>query len=199
MPIVGQGSCCGTYNISSWLLQGGIHIDTSCDYGSQPTIAKAVQASGVPREQLWITSKINVESCATNMTQALYDLVLTPLQMDYVDLLLLHHAGVRRALARDARAAACPADVLLTPSPTLHPLRSLALALGDGQQPAPAVLQPRICGPRRQRHLLPVPPRHGHRLRGTTQGGPHQDLGRVQLAGARPAANVRRLRLLPRD
>jgi diketogulonate reductase-like aldo/keto reductase len=93
MPIVGQGSCCGTYNISSWLLQGGIHIDTSCDYGSQPTIAKAVQASGVPREQLWITSKINVESCATNMTQALYDLVLTPLQMDYVDLLLLHHAG----------------------------------------------------------------------------------------------------------
>ena len=93
MPVVGQGSCCGAYNISSWLSAGGIHIDTSCDYGSQPTIASAIAASGVPREKLWITSKINVESCATNMTQALYDLVLNPLQATYVDLLLLHHAG----------------------------------------------------------------------------------------------------------
>lgn len=93
MPVVGQGSCCGAYNISSWLSAGGIHIDTSCDYGSQPTISQAVVASGIPREKLWITSKINVESCATNMTQALYDLVLNPLQMQYVDLLLLHHAG----------------------------------------------------------------------------------------------------------
>lgn len=93
MPIVGSGSCCGTYNITSWLSQGGIHIDTSCDYGSQPTIAAAVQASGVPRSKLWITSKLNVESCATNMTQALFDLVLQPLQMEYVDLLLIHHAG----------------------------------------------------------------------------------------------------------
>ncbi len=33
MPVVGQGSCCGAYNISSWLSQGGIHIDTSVDYG----------------------------------------------------------------------------------------------------------------------------------------------------------------------
>ena len=38
-------------------------------------------------------SKLNVESCATNMTQALYTLVLDPLQTSYVDLLLLHHAG----------------------------------------------------------------------------------------------------------
>jgi 2,5-diketo-D-gluconate reductase A len=93
MPIVGQGSCCGAYNISSWLSQGGLHIDTSVDYGSQPTIAAAVQASGIPRSKLWITSKLNVESCATNMTQALFELVLQPLQMTYVDLLILHHAG----------------------------------------------------------------------------------------------------------
>ena len=93
MPVVGAGSCCGTYNISSWLALGGIHIDTSCDYGSQPTIATAVQNSNVPRANLWVTSKLNVESCATNMTAALYELVLNPLQMSYVDLLLIHHAG----------------------------------------------------------------------------------------------------------
>jgi diketogulonate reductase-like aldo/keto reductase len=93
MPVVGQGSCCGTYNISSWLSAGGTHIDTSCDYGSQPTVGAAVRASGVPRSSLWITSKLNVESCAPNMTADLFSLVLGPLGMDYVDLLLLHHAG----------------------------------------------------------------------------------------------------------
>ena len=50
-------------------------------------------ASGIPREKLWVTSKLNVENCSSNMTQALFDLVLSPLQMEYVDLLLLHHAG----------------------------------------------------------------------------------------------------------
>ena len=93
MPVVGQGSCCGAYNIDTWLSAGGIHIDTSCDYGSQPGIAASIAKAGADRSKLWITSKINVESCATNMTQALYDLVLNPLQMTYVDLLLLHHAG----------------------------------------------------------------------------------------------------------
>jgi len=93
VPTVGQGSCCGSYNISTWLAAGGKHIDTSCDYGSQPTIAAAIAASGIPRSQLHITSKLNVESCGLNMTQALYQLVLDPLQMTYVDLLLLHHAG----------------------------------------------------------------------------------------------------------
>jgi hypothetical protein len=26
MPVVGSGSCCGSYNITSWLAVGGIHI-----------------------------------------------------------------------------------------------------------------------------------------------------------------------------
>jgi 2,5-diketo-D-gluconate reductase A len=93
MPVVQQGSCCGAYNISSWLALGGRAIDTSTDYGSQPAIGAAVIASGIPRSQLWITSKLNVESCASNMTAALFQQVLQPLQMDYVDLLLIHHAG----------------------------------------------------------------------------------------------------------
>lgn len=93
MQVLGEGSCCGAYNISSWLAQGGNHIDTSCDYQSQPDIAAAIAASGVARSKLWVTSKLNVENCSTNMTQAFYEQVLNPLQMTYVDLLLLHHAG----------------------------------------------------------------------------------------------------------
>ena len=93
MPVVGQGSCCGSYNISSWLAAGGKHIDTSVDYGSQPTINLAIKASGLPRSSLWVTSKLNVESCATDMSSDMQSLILAPLGLDYVDLILLHHAG----------------------------------------------------------------------------------------------------------
>lgn len=93
IPTVMSGSCCGAYNISSYLAVGGRAIDTSCDYGSQPSIAAAIAASGIPRSDIWITSKLNVESCGYNMTEDLYSQVLGPLQTTYVDLLLLHHAG----------------------------------------------------------------------------------------------------------
>lgn len=33
MPVVGSGSCCGSYNISSWLAQGGVHIGEGCVLG----------------------------------------------------------------------------------------------------------------------------------------------------------------------
>jgi 2,5-diketo-D-gluconate reductase A len=61
--------------------------------GSQPNIAAAIAASGIPRSSLWITSKLNVESISADMTTAMQTLVLQPLNTTYVDLLLLHHAG----------------------------------------------------------------------------------------------------------
>jgi len=90
---VGEGSCCGSYDVTSWIQQGFRHIDTSCDYGSEPTIGAAIKASGVPRSEFFITSKINVESCSANVTDAVIQQVLQPLEVGYVDLLLLHHAG----------------------------------------------------------------------------------------------------------
>jgi len=93
MPVVGEGSCCGSYNVTAWIEKGFRHIDTSCDYGSEGTIGAAIKASGVPRSEFFITSKINVESCSDNVTNATIDLVLKPLDLEYVDLLLLHHAG----------------------------------------------------------------------------------------------------------
>ena len=87
MPVMQSGSCCGLYNISSYIAVGGRAIDTSSDYGSQPSIAAAIASSGIPRESFWITSKLNVEVIAANMTAALYSLVLNPLNTTYVDLL----------------------------------------------------------------------------------------------------------------
>ena len=47
----------------------------------------------MPRSSLWVTSKLNVESCGTDMSADMDSLILAPLGLDYVDLLLLHHAG----------------------------------------------------------------------------------------------------------
>ena len=60
---------------------------------SQPAINLAIKASNVPRSSLWVTSKLNVESCGTDMSSDMDNLILAPLGLDYVDLLLLHHAG----------------------------------------------------------------------------------------------------------
>ena len=61
-------SCCGAYNITSYLAAGGRAIDTSVDYGSQPAIGAAIIAAGIPRSEMWITSKLNVESILPDMT-----------------------------------------------------------------------------------------------------------------------------------
>jgi len=103
IPTVMEGSCCGAYDIAAYIAASKadnaklIGIDTSCDYGSQPTIKAAIAASGLPREAFFITSKINVESAVTDddagFMKNVTDQILTPLGVTYVDLLLLHHAG----------------------------------------------------------------------------------------------------------
>jgi len=93
MPVVGIGSCCGTYNVSAWIALGFRHIDTSCDYGSEPTIGAAIRASGVPREEFFVTSKINPENYGPDVSGVVQQQVLDPLELSYVDLLLMHHAG----------------------------------------------------------------------------------------------------------
>ena len=45
-----------------WLitaLQNGYrHLDTAHDYGTEGVVGRAVKASGIPREQIWVTTKL---------------------------------------------------------------------------------------------------------------------------------------------
>lgn len=71
---------CDIIKIESTLARELNFVDRlNCCFVAEPTIAAAIAASGIPRNQLWITSKINVEMTVDNMTQVLYDKVLTPL------------------------------------------------------------------------------------------------------------------------
>jgi len=94
MPVISVGTWSeGTKENSSlitsnWLSQGGRGIDTAWVYFDQSQIAAAILASGVPREQLFITSKIPGCLAAERFIEA----DLKQLNTTYIDLMLIHSA-----------------------------------------------------------------------------------------------------------
>ncbi|GAB7348532.1 hypothetical protein MBLNU459_g6926t1 [Dothideomycetes sp. NU459] len=70
-------------------LQAGYrHIDTARIYGTEPAVAQAIKKSGVPREDIFITTKL-----WNNMHHdpaAALDASLKDLETDYIDLYLMH-------------------------------------------------------------------------------------------------------------
>jgi 2,5-diketo-D-gluconate reductase B len=65
-------------------------IDTAQMYGNEDDIGHAVAASGIPRDELWITTKLgNRNHAAARVSASLGD-SLRRLGTDYVDLLLIH-------------------------------------------------------------------------------------------------------------
>jgi diketogulonate reductase-like aldo/keto reductase len=72
------------------LLVGFRHLDTAQIYGNEAFVGKAGKSSGVPREELFITTKIWNENQFWDDLPLSFDESLRNLQTDYVDLLLLH-------------------------------------------------------------------------------------------------------------
>lgn len=66
------------------------HIDTAHAYQNERGVGEAVKESGIPREKIWITSKLWPSEYGEGKTMAGIDKMLTRLGTDYIDLLLLH-------------------------------------------------------------------------------------------------------------
>lgn len=71
---------------TNWLAQGFRGVDTALIYNDQADIAKAIKESGIPREEIIITSKI--PGCFAAATSVNSD--LKQLDTDYIDLMLIH-------------------------------------------------------------------------------------------------------------
>lgn len=66
------------------------HIDTATVYGNEGGVGKALKQSGIPRNELFVTTKVwNDRRGYTGVLQSLEDSLLR-LDLEYVDLLLLH-------------------------------------------------------------------------------------------------------------
>jgi diketogulonate reductase-like aldo/keto reductase len=66
------------------------HLDTAEMYGTETELGDAVRQSGVPRSEFFICTKVHESMDDPGVVGAL-DASLKRLQMDYVDLFLLHH------------------------------------------------------------------------------------------------------------
>lgn len=65
-------------------------IDTAASYLNEEAVGKAIKKSGVPREELFITSKLWVKDVNYTGAKKAYQRSLDKLQLDYLDLYLLH-------------------------------------------------------------------------------------------------------------
>ena len=66
------------------------HIDTAYRYGNQRGVGKGIRESGINREEVFVTTKLDGEFQGNERALAGLDECLRQLDMDYVDLLLIH-------------------------------------------------------------------------------------------------------------
>ena len=65
-------------------------LDTAQSYGNETAVGSAIKKSGLKRDELFITTKLWVSSTGYEKTKAAFQASLDKLQLDYLDLYLIH-------------------------------------------------------------------------------------------------------------
>ena len=79
------------YNAVLTALQSGYrHIDTAHAYGNERSVGRAIKDSGIPRKEIWVTSKLWPNEYGEGITSKALDKMLERLDVDYIDLVYLH-------------------------------------------------------------------------------------------------------------
>jgi 2,5-diketo-D-gluconate reductase B len=97
MPIIGFGTSqlgvCGEI-VATALKVGYRHIDTAWKYGTEKGVGEGMKASGVPRQDIFLVTKVSHEYLrATDFAKSVEE-SLQRLQTDYVDLLFVHWPAI---------------------------------------------------------------------------------------------------------
>jgi diketogulonate reductase-like aldo/keto reductase len=93
IPAIGFGTSslgdCGEI-VATALKLGYRHIDTAWKYGTERGVAEGMRASGVPRSEIFLTTKVSHEFLRADDFARSVDESLKNLGVDFVDLLLVH-------------------------------------------------------------------------------------------------------------
>ena len=76
--------------------EGYRHIDTADAYGNEESIGKAIDSIGIPREELFITSKLRNRYRGYKTTIEAFERTLERMELDYLDLFLIHWPANRK-------------------------------------------------------------------------------------------------------
>ena len=113
MPIIGYGvfqvspeEC--ERCVSDALSVGYRLIDTAQAYGNEEGVGNAIRKSGIPREDIFLVTKVWISNSSEEKAAKSIDESLRKLQTDYIDLLLIHQAygdvfGTWRAMEKAYR------------------------------------------------------------------------------------------------
>ncbi|MGY2489990.1 2,5-didehydrogluconate reductase DkgB [Cupriavidus sp. CP313] len=86
-------------SVRTGLELGYRHVDTAQIYDNEAEVGQAIAASGVPRQDLFVTTKIWTEALGRDRLRASLEQSLEKLQLDQVDLTLIHWPAPGDAIA----------------------------------------------------------------------------------------------------
>lgn len=108
MPQIGFGTSqlgdCADL-VASALKLGYRHIDTAWKYGSEKGVGAGIRASGVPRSEIFLVTKVSHENLRADDFARSVDESLKNLQVDYVDMLHVHWPTVDKIPMAETMAA----------------------------------------------------------------------------------------------
>ena len=77
-------------SVSEAIRAGYRLIDTAAAYGNEEAVGRAIKRSGVAREELFVTTKLWIADAGDERTTPAFERSLKRLQLDYLDLYLIH-------------------------------------------------------------------------------------------------------------
>ena len=95
IPALGFGTSPMTGGLSPDIVVAALHagyrhIDTAWKYGTERAVGEAIRAAGVPRRDIFLTTKVSHEYLRADAFAKSVDESLAALKVDYLDLLLVH-------------------------------------------------------------------------------------------------------------
>jgi diketogulonate reductase-like aldo/keto reductase len=100
--LLDEGDEC--YNaVADALRIGYRHIDTARAYANEASVGRAVRDSGIPREDIYVTSKLPAEAKAYDKAREEFETTMREIGLDYLDLYLIHAPWPWNERGKDCR------------------------------------------------------------------------------------------------